>query len=69
MYCSVPPVLGWLSNNSAGHYKRATTSAMQLAIANCGGFVTVFVYPKNEGPRYYKGHTIILSLLVVGWFL
>lgn len=41
MYCSVPPVLSWLSNNSAGHYKRATTSALQLAIANCGGFVAV----------------------------
>jgi hypothetical protein len=39
MYSSVPCILVWNSNNSAGHYKRATTSAMQLAIANCGGFV------------------------------
>lgn len=39
MYCSVPCVLVWNSNNSAGHYKRATTSALQLAIANAGGFV------------------------------
>lgn len=39
MYSSVPCILGWNSNNSAGHHKRATTSAMQLAIANCGGFV------------------------------
>ncbi|KAK6077234.1 major facilitator superfamily transporter [Seiridium cupressi] len=69
MYCSVPPVLGWLSNNSAGHYKRATTSALQLAIANCGGFVTVFVYPKAQGPQYREGHSIILGLLVAGWFL
>ncbi|KAH6660757.1 major facilitator superfamily transporter [Truncatella angustata] len=69
LYCSVPPVLGWLSNNSAGHYKRATTSALQLAIANCGGFVTVFIYPKSQGPQYHKGHTIILGLLVGGWFL
>ena len=38
-YASVPCILVWLSNNSAGHYKRATTSAMQLAIANAGGFV------------------------------
>ncbi|CAJ2512559.1 Uu.00g055740.m01.CDS01 [Anthostomella pinea] len=69
LYSSVPPVLGWLSNNSAGHYKRATTSAMQLMIANCGGFVAVFVYPKAQGPGYHKGHTIIMSLLVAGWFL
>ncbi|KAK8128671.1 hypothetical protein PG984_009779 [Apiospora sp. TS-2023a] len=69
LYSSVPPVLGWLSNNSAGHYKRATTSALQLAIANAGGFVTVFVYPKSQGPQYHEGHTIILGLLVAGWFL
>lgn len=69
MYSSVPPILGWLSNNSAGHYKRATVSGLQLAIANCGGFVTVFIYPKKEGPQYHKGHTIVLALLVGGWFL
>ncbi|KAI0173148.1 MFS general substrate transporter [Hypoxylon sp. FL1284] len=69
LYSSVPPVLGWLSNNSAGHYKRATTSALQLAIANCGGFVAVFIYPKSQGPTYYEGHTIILGLLCAGWFL
>jgi len=69
LYSSVPPVLGWLSNNSAGHYKRATAAALQLAIANCGGFVTVFVYPDLEKPQYHKGHTIILGLLVGGWFL
>lgn len=39
LYSSVPCVLVWNSNNSAGHYKRATTSALQLAVANCGGFV------------------------------
>ncbi|KAI1332371.1 MFS general substrate transporter [Xylariaceae sp. FL0255] len=69
LYASVPPVLGWLSNNSAGHYKRATTSALQLAIANVGGFVAVFSYPATDGPQYRQGHTIILSLLSVGWVL
>ncbi|KAI0846718.1 MFS general substrate transporter [Daldinia vernicosa] len=69
LYSSVPPVLGWLSNNSAGHYKRATTSALQLAIANCGGFVAVFIYPKTQGPAYHEGHTIILGVLCAGWFL
>ncbi|EAU36130.1 conserved hypothetical protein [Aspergillus terreus NIH2624] len=42
MYASVPCILVWNSNNSAGQYKRATTSGMQLAIANCGGFVARF---------------------------
>ena len=44
-YASVPCILVWMSNNSAGHYKRATTSALQLAIANCGGFVASMSFP------------------------
>ncbi len=69
LYSSVPPVLVWLSNNSAGHYKRATAAALQLAIANCGGFIAVFMYPAAQGPQYHEGHTVILGLLVAGWFL
>ncbi|KAK3312541.1 major facilitator superfamily domain-containing protein [Apodospora peruviana] len=68
IYSSVPCVLAWLSNNSAGHYKRATAAALQLAVANCGGILSVFLYPDVEGPVFYKGHTIILGLLVGGWF-
>ncbi|KAK4452204.1 major facilitator superfamily domain-containing protein [Podospora aff. communis PSN243] len=68
MYSSVPCVLVWNSNNSAGHYKRATTSALQLAIANCGGFVATFAYPNTDAPLYHRGHTIILGLLVYSWF-
>ena len=69
MYASVPPVLVWNSNNSAGHYKRATTTALQLMIANSGGFVATFIYPNKQGPQFHKGHTVVLSLLVGAWFL
>jgi hypothetical protein len=69
IYSSVPPVLAWLSNNSAGHYKRATAAALQLAIANCGGILSVFLYPDADGPNFHRGHTIILGLLVSGWLL
>ncbi|OQD67124.1 hypothetical protein PENDEC_c044G06451 [Penicillium decumbens] len=69
LYASVPCILGWISNNSAGHYKRATTSAMQLAIANAGGFVATFNYPSRDGPEFHRGHTIILGLLVFAWFM
>ncbi|KAK4108253.1 MFS general substrate transporter [Canariomyces notabilis] len=68
IYSSVPPVLAWLSNNSAGHYKRATAAALQLAIANCGGILSVFLYPDSDGPVFYRGHTVILGLLIAGWF-
>jgi MFS family permease len=69
MYTSVPCILSWNSNNSAGHYKRATTSALQLAIANAGGFVASFVYPKIEGPNFHKSHQIMLGLLCAAWLL
>jgi len=69
MYASVPCVLVWNANNSAGHYKRATTSALQLAIANSGGFVATFIYPNNDKPQYHKGHTVVLGLLVFAWFM
>lgn len=50
MYSSVPCVLGWNANNSAGHYKRATTSALQLMVANAGGFVaSESVHPVIRG--------------------
>ncbi|KAL4868950.1 hypothetical protein BDV12DRAFT_168649 [Aspergillus spectabilis] len=69
MYASVPCILVWNSNNSAGHYKRATTSGMQLAIANCGGFVATFIYPNKDKPQFHLGHTVVLSLLVFAWFM
>jgi len=69
MYASVPCVLGWNSNNSAGHYKRATTSALQLVIANSGGFVATFIYPATQKPQFHQGHTVILGLLVFAWFM
>lgn len=42
--------------------------SLQLAIANCGGFVSAFIYPKSEAPQYHKSHTIVLGLLVYAWF-
>ncbi|KAK0664561.1 putative MFS transporter [Cercophora samala] len=69
VYSSVPPNLAWLANNSAGHYKRATAAALQLAIANCGGILSVFLYPDADGPLFHRGHSIILGLLVAAWCL
>ncbi|KJZ77727.1 hypothetical protein HIM_02904 [Hirsutella minnesotensis 3608] len=67
LYSSVPCILVWNSNNSAGHYKRATTSALQLSVANCGGFVATFIYPQVDEPFYVRGHTIVMALLCYAW--
>lgn len=68
LYSSVPPLLTWLANNSAGHYKRATAAALQLGLANCGGILASFIYSNSEGPGYHRGHSVVLGLLTAGWF-
>jgi hypothetical protein len=67
IYSSVPPILVWLLNNSAGHYKRATSGAMQLVLANCGGIVGAFLYPNVEKPTYYKSHNVVMGCLIYAW--
>jgi hypothetical protein len=69
IYSSVPPILVWLLNNSAGHYKRATSGAMQLVLANFGGIVAAFLYPNSEKPLYYKSHNVAMGCLLAAWVL
>ncbi|KAJ7591075.1 MFS general substrate transporter [Mycena floridula] len=69
VYPSGPCILSILPNNSSGHYKRATTTALQLAIANFGGFVATFAYTKDQAPNYIRGHSIALGSLVLAWIL
>jgi len=69
VYPSGPCILSILPNNSSGHYKKATTTAMQLAIANAGGFVATFAYTADQAPKYIRGHTIVLAFLCVAWVL
>ncbi|KAK6383930.1 hypothetical protein LTS17_003222 [Exophiala oligosperma] len=66
LYGSAPPCIVWVTNNCSGHYKRAASSGLQLAVANCGGFIGSFIYPAEQGPRYFESHTIIMSLLILG---
>ncbi|KAF8175378.1 MFS transporter [Pholiota molesta] len=69
VYPSAPSILSILPNNSAGHYKRATTTALQLAIANAGGFVATFAYTPDQSPKYIRGHTISLAFVILAWIL
>ncbi|KAF5321364.1 hypothetical protein D9619_001106 [Psilocybe cf. subviscida] len=69
VYPSAPCILSILPNNSNGHYKRATTTALQLAIANAGGFVATFAYTPDQKPKYIRGHTISLCFVIVAWVM
>ncbi|KAK0561334.1 hypothetical protein OC861_005862 [Tilletia horrida] len=66
IYPATPCVLSILPNNCSGHFKRATTVALQLAIANCAGFVATFVYQSKFAKDNYKqGHWVVLGSLIV----
>jgi len=67
VYPSAPCVLSILPNNCSGHYKKATATALQLAVANCGGFIATFAYTPDQSPKYIRGHTIALSFVVLSW--
>ncbi|KAI0068665.1 MFS transporter [Artomyces pyxidatus] len=69
LYPSAPCILSILPNNSGGHYKKATTVALQLAIANTGGFVATFAYTPDQAPRYVRGHSIILAFVCMAWIM
>ncbi|KAL4958089.1 major facilitator superfamily domain-containing protein [Aspergillus filifer] len=58
IYGSVPPLLVWILNNSAGHYKRAIAGALRVCLANCGGTIAAFLYANTEKPSYVKSHTL-----------
>ncbi|KAJ6599082.1 MFS general substrate transporter [Mycena vulgaris] len=69
VYPSAPAILSILPNNGSGYYKRATTTALQLAVANAGGFIATNIYTSDQAPTYVRGHSIVLGFLVASWFL
>lgn len=64
-----PLVMGWLSNNLAPHYVRATGSGTQIALANLSAFVATFTYLTPAAPRYIAGHAINLGMIGFGLVL
>lgn len=56
-----------MPNNHRGHYKRAASTAFQLAVANCAGFIATFAYTSDQAPAYKRGHTIVLSFLCLSF--
>lgn len=45
--CS-PLVMGWLANNLAPHYVRATGTGFQIMIANMAAFIATFTYIQKD---------------------
>lgn len=62
-YMTQPILMGWLSNNMAGHYKQSIASAMQIGFGNCGGLVASNIFIASEAPTYHTGFGVSLGMV------
>ncbi|KAI1432917.1 MFS transporter-like protein [Xylaria sp. CBS 124048] len=58
-------IMGWLSNNMAPHFVRATGIGFLIAFANTSAFISTFIYLPHQAPNYVLGHSISLGALVI----
>ncbi|XHG06859.1 hypothetical protein AWENTII_010035 [Aspergillus wentii] len=67
-YMAQPILMGWLSNNMAGHYKQSIASAMQIGFGNCGGLVASNIFYDSEAPGYPTGFGVSLGMVWICGF-
>lgn len=57
--------IGWLSNNMAPHYKRATSLGFTQSVGSTAGIVAGLIYPKTDAPGYKLGHYFSMICAVI----
>lgn len=62
-FITQPILLGWVSNNMAGHYKISIAAAVQVGFENCGGLVASNIFFEEEAPTYPIGFGVSLAML------
>ncbi|GAA5988051.1 hypothetical protein JCM10908_002043 [Rhodotorula pacifica] len=65
VYSTAPALVTWLPNNSAGHYRKATAVAFGFISTNSGGIASTWLFPANEGPRYYRASCVLISMTIL----
>jgi len=58
-FTSVPAIGTWNVNNVEPHYKRSTSIGFSLAMANCGGILSTWIF--DDPPRFKKAAKINLA--------
>jgi hypothetical protein len=64
LYPSVVLLVSWLGINTGGFTKRGTTWAMAEVFGQSFSIMGTHIY--TNGPRYIKGHSIVLGFLLMG---
>ena len=62
-YITQPLILGWLSNNMGGHYKRSIATAILVSVGNTSGFLSSNVFIARQAPTYLVGYGVGLGML------
>ncbi|KAJ1978672.1 hypothetical protein H4R33_005922 [Dimargaris cristalligena] len=62
---SLPPTLGWLTNNLVGSTKSATATALVISFGNLSGIISGQFYRADEAPRYVRSHLLNMAFLVM----
>ncbi|KAK2812836.1 hypothetical protein FQN50_001165 [Emmonsiellopsis sp. PD_5] len=65
VYTAQPIVIVWLSNNLAGHYKRAFGSAVQISFGNISGIVVSVMFDSDDAPLFKIGYSIALGSTII----
>lgn len=62
-FLAQPIAIVWLSNNLAGHYKRAVGSAVQIGFGNASGLIASNIFLPAEAPEYPAGYGTSFGLV------
>ncbi|ORY78469.1 major facilitator superfamily domain-containing protein [Leucosporidium creatinivorum] len=65
LYGAVGLNVTWVTTNTAGHFRRATSVGLMQLVGNSSGAAIGFIYNAKEAPRYNKGLWIAFSLSIL----
>ncbi|GJE96618.1 MFS general substrate transporter [Phanerochaete sordida] len=65
-YGVFPGAISWIANNTAGHYKRGTAIAINVAVGTSAGAIASILFREEDTPRYVLGNAIELMFVGLG---
>ncbi|KAJ5258623.1 hypothetical protein N7524_010179 [Penicillium chrysogenum] len=68
IYPAISNTISWTSNNTEGVYKRGVSLGFIIGWGNLNGIVASNIYRDDDKPKYYPGHGVVLSYLVLFLF-
>jgi len=68
IYPCISNTIAWGSNNFEGVYKRGVSMGFLIGWGNLSGIISSNIYQARTKPKFYVGHGIVLSFLVIFLF-